>query len=419
MHAEETTLDGDPAIKMNNYPQPDFVVEDPQIQIAPNILSVSDSKFTLKVQVYNIGKAAGDSVTIQVKHMYPNGTDSLLFNKKIKSIRYTDSVSIEVPIVGFRDKGENKIIVSVDTDNQYSELSEVNNTASKTFTIFEDELTPVYPYNFSIVNHSNIKLAASTANPLVESRQYLMEMDTTELFNSALKVSRSITSAGGLIEFDPGISFTDSTVYYWRAAPATSGAIRWNTASFVYLSGSSPGFNQSHFFQHTKSSSKNMYIDSVSRKWKFSNNPNTLTIVNSVFQVSGDEDSHFSISINGILKTESACLGHSVIFNVFDPFTLQPLYNQAQPSVTPLGSLGGFMNSAPNCKVRREFNFEFSYMDTTGRRQMRDFLDWIPPGYYVTARLILDPPYAENPFVDVWKNDALGVWGRKHFIRQA
>jgi hypothetical protein len=406
LHAEENTLDGDPAVKVNSFPQPDFVVEEPQIRIVPNILSVADTKYVVKVQVYNIGKASGDSVTLQIRHMYPNGTDSLLFNKKIKSIRFTDSVSLEVPIVGLRDKGENKIIVSIDADNRYSELSETNNTASKTFTIFEDELTPVYPYNFSIVNRSNIKLAASTANPLVESRNYVMELDTTELFNSSLKVIRNVTSAGGLIEFDPGIAFTDSTVYYWRVAPATSGVIRWNTASFIYIKGNNSGFNQSHFFQHTKSSAKNIYIDSVSRKWKFTNNPNTLTIVNSVFQVSGDEDSHFSISINGILKTASACLGHSVIFNVFDPYTLQPLYNQAQPSVTQTGPLGGFMNSGPYCKPKREFNFEYSYLDTTGRRLMRDFLDWVPSGYYVTARLILDPPYAETPFADVWKTDA-------------
>ncbi|WP_018616316.1 C25 family cysteine peptidase [Segetibacter koreensis] len=406
LHAEETTLDGDPALKMNSFPQPDFVVEEPQIRVVPNILSVADNKFTVKVQVYNIGKAAGDSVSLQVKHIYPNGTDTLIFNKKIRSIRYIDSVSIEVPIVSNRDKGENKISVSVDVDNKYAEINELNNTSSKTFTIFEDELTPVYPYNFSIVNHSNIKLSASTANPLVQSREYLMEMDTTELFNSPFKVNRNTTSVGGLIEFDPGVSFTDSTVYYWRVAPATSGAIRWNTSSFVYLAGSSTGFNQSHFFQHTKSSTKNIEIDSSSRKWKFSRQPNTLTIVNSIFPVSGDEDSHFSISVNGILETQSACLGHSVIFNVFDPITLKPLYNQAAPSVVRSGELGGFMKSAPYCKPTREFNFEFSYMDTSGRRKMRDFIDWIPAGYYVTARLILDAPYDKNPFVGVWKNDA-------------
>jgi hypothetical protein len=317
-----------------------------------------------------------------------------------------DSVSIEVPIVAVRDKGENRIIVTVDTDNKFTEISETNNTASKTFTIFEDELTPVYPYNFSIVNKASIKLAASTANPIVESRQYLMEIDTTEKFNSPFKVNRSVTSLGGLIEFDPGVSFTDSTVYYWRVAPASSGVIRWNAASFIYLSNGSSGFNQSQFYQHQKSTTRDIYIDSVSRKWKFSTRPNSLTIVNSIFQTSGNEDNHFSVAVNGIIKTASACLGHSIIFNVFDPMTLKPLYNQQQPSVNQSGPFGGFMNSAANCKSMREFNFEFSYMDTAGRRKMRDFMDWIPAGYYVTARLIFDAPYDQNPFIDAWKNDA-------------
>ena len=407
LHAEETTLHGDPALKLNNYPQPDFVIEEPQVVVVPNIVSVADTKFTVKVQVYNIGKATGDSVFLQIKHHYPDGTDSLIFNKRIKSVHYTDSVSIEVPIVSLRDKGENQIIVTIDPDNKYAELSETNNTITKSFTIFEDELTPVYPYNFAIINHATSKLAASTANPIVNSRQYLMELDTTETFNSPFKISRNIVSTGGLIEFDPATTYTDSTVYYWRAAPATSGAIRWNTSSFVYLKGGSTGFNQSHFYQHTKSATTNIYLDSVSRQWKFTTNPNTLTIVNSIFPVSGDEDAQFSIAINGNLKTQSSCIGHSIIFNVFDPITLQPLYNEAQPSAIQTGALGGFMNSAPYCNPEREFNFEYSYLDTTGRRQMRDFMDWIPSGYYVTARLILDLPYDQNPFVDVWKNDAL------------
>ncbi|MCW3110790.1 MAG: hypothetical protein JWQ09_5296, partial [Segetibacter sp.] len=407
LHAEENTLHGDPAIKINSFSKPDFDVEDPMVHTVPNIVSVADTKFMVKVQLYNIGKATGDSVTVQIKHRYPDGSDSLIYNKRIRSVRYTDSISVEVPIVAMRDKGENKIIVTIDPDNLYSELSETNNTATNTFTIFEDELMPVYPYNFAIVNKANIKLVASTANALMESREYLMEMDTTENFNSSFKISRNIASKGGLLEFDPGITFTDSTVYYWRVAPATSGLIRWNTASFTYINGTSTGFNQSHFFQHQKSAATDIYIDSASRKWKFSSKPNALTVINSVYPVSGDEDHQFSFAINGIIKAASACIGHSVVFFVFDPITLQPLYNQAIPSTTLSGSSGGFMGSATTCKSNRAFNFEFSYMDTTGRRKMRDFMDWIPSGYYVATRLTLDAPYDQNPFVDVWKNDAL------------
>lgn len=404
LHAEETCLHGDPALKMNTHALPDFVIEEPQIQVVPNIVSVADSVYNVKVKVYNIGKAMGDSVRLQIKHVYPNGSDTLIYNKRIKSVRYLDSVSVRVPIVAQRDKGPNKICVAVDTDNGYAELSETNNSNCKEYTVYEDEVTPLYPYNYSIVNKQNIKLYASTANPVVSSRQYFMEIDTTELFNSSLKVSKNLISSGGLLEFDPGLSFTDSTVYYWRVAPAaSSGSLRWNKASFIYLANSSLGFNQSHYYQHQKSTGNDIYIDSASRKWTFAKHPQMMTIINSIYPTSGTEDGHFAIQIGGEFVTKSACVGHSVIFNVFEPRTMQPLYNQTVPSTIQSGTAGGFMGSGPACGTSRKYNFEFSYLDTADRRKMIDFMDWVPAGYYVTARLILDAPY--QTFASNWQND--------------
>jgi subtilase family serine protease len=113
-----------------------------------------------------------------------------------------DSVELIVPVIASRDKGENTLTVSIDNDSKYDELSELNNTITKTLFIYEDELTPVYPYNFSIVNKSSIKLYASTANPVLPLHSYVMEMDTTELFNSSLKTTQTIASVGGVIEFN-------------------------------------------------------------------------------------------------------------------------------------------------------------------------------------------------------------------------
>jgi hypothetical protein len=107
-----------------------------------------------------------------------------LVDKQIVAVRYIDSFAMTVPIVGLRDVGSNKLFVSIDSPNKYDELSELNNNVTKEFFIYEDELKPVFPYNFSIVNKQNIKLVASTANPLSPVKQYTMQIDTTELFNS-------------------------------------------------------------------------------------------------------------------------------------------------------------------------------------------------------------------------------------------
>ena len=400
MHAEQSTLNGDPAIKVNSMPLADFAVEPSQIRINPNIVSVADDKFTVKAYLYNIGKATGDSVLVNVKRQYPDGTSIMLFNKNIKSIRYIDSVTVEVPIIASRDKGENKIIVSIDENNRYAEMSELNNTATTTFSIFEDELKPVYPYNFSIVNKQGIKLTASTANPIGTSRQYTMEIDTTELFNSTSKVSKTATSSGGIIEFDAGISFKDSTVYYWRVAPVpTSGGYRWNNASFVFLNGSQAGFNQSHFYQHTKSAVSHISLDSTSRKWQYNKVLNNLTIVNSIFPTSGSEDNQFSVTVNGSTYIASACDGPVLQFNVFDPVSFKPWKNKT------VNNVGLYESGPSDCAPTRNYNFEYLFGTPAQRLKAMKFMDSIPNGYIVVVRDIISPTTSINKYVNDWKAD--------------
>jgi len=411
LHLEQHQLHGDPAIKLSTYAKPDYVMEEPQVYLNPSFISVADTSFAVKAYIYNIGKAVGSSaatVGLQVRRQYPDGSTAVVYTKNIQpSIRNLDSVAFNLPIVPTRDKGQNKLIFTIDYNNQYDELSELNNSTEKQFFIFEDELRPVYPYNFAIINRNNAKLVASTADPLLSTKTYLMEMDTTEFFNSPAKISRTITSAGGVIEFDPGITYKDSTVYHWRVAiaPAT-GSPYWNTSSFVYLNGTSAGFNQSNFFQHTKSVQDRMYIDSTERAWKYRQAATNFFIKNRVYRPGANMgDDEFSIAINGLSNIYSACVGASVIFNVFDPVTLKPYYNQQPtPGIVPSGTAGGYMGSAGLCTNGRAFNFEFQYTDTVNRRKMRDFLDALPNGVLITARTINATPDTP-PYVDVWKTD--------------
>ena len=80
-------------------------------------------------------------------------------------------------------------------------MFETNNSVSKDFYIFEDELRPTYPYNYSIINQQNITFVANTADPLGKLRQYSLEIDTTELFNSVFKKAYQTTGVGGLVQF--------------------------------------------------------------------------------------------------------------------------------------------------------------------------------------------------------------------------
>src|SRR5690606_23592721 len=84
-------------------------------------------------------------------------------------------------------------------------------------------------------------------------KKYIIEIDTTALFNSPLKASTQIIQTGGVIKWQPNINMVDSTVYYWRISPDSINAelgFLWENSSFIYLPNSEKGWNQSHYFQY-------------------------------------------------------------------------------------------------------------------------------------------------------------------------
>ena len=244
-HCEETSLHGDPALLLSaSAPKPDYVIEESMLQINPGFISVAENSFSVKLNMMNIGKAVSKKIVVELRRTYPSGQTEIIKRDTINGIRYADSLLYTLPIVSTRDKGLNKISICVDADNAVDEMYETNNCITKEFYIYEDELRPVYPANFAIVNRQGIKLQASTANPIATLRNYKMEIDTTSLFNSPMKITQSVSASGGVVEFTPGFTFLDSTVYYWRVAPVpVSGLPTWNNASFIYLNGEDAGFN--------------------------------------------------------------------------------------------------------------------------------------------------------------------------------
>jgi hypothetical protein len=264
LHLEEINLHGDPALKLNAFAKPDYVIEDQLVKFTPTIISVADQNFNVDVKVMNIGRAIKDSMRVRIRQKLPNDSIRILYNQVIRATIYMDSFNLTVPINPVTDKGLNKLLVSVEADSRIDELSEMNNELTKDFYIFEDELRPISPYNYSIINQQNITYYASTANPLSSQRQYVMEIDTTELFNSSFKKIYNTSGTGGVIEFKPAnITYTDSTVYYWRTStvPASGNTFIWNNFSFIYLPNSTPGFNQSHYFQFKKNGYNKIVLD--------------------------------------------------------------------------------------------------------------------------------------------------------------
>lgn len=396
---EEMTLNGDPAIKIHAQPKPDYVVEGDQIKIDPSFISISEQKFSLTAKVFNLGKATGDSINLEIKRTYPNGSTEILSQERILAPYYADSIMITVPVISTTAKGLNKITVTIDANNEVDEMSESNNSFTKEFYIYEDEARPAFPANFAIINDVHQKLFASTANPVSTAKDYLFEIDTTERFNSTLKVSKQVSSSGGIIEFDPGFAYTDSTVYYWRVAvKSDTGSVdtyHWNKSSFIYLASSSHGSNQSDYYQHLYSDTQKIKLND-NRQWQFASLTNIIEGNNGVFPTAAGYASEFNVNVNGARFVESVCGISGIIINVLNPVTLKPWMN------TPTGRFG----SNPVCGQDRMANFQFNILSADKRKAAWQMLrDSIPDNYLVIVRNISGTDPATNTYAADWEAD--------------
>ncbi|HEY2720310.1 MAG TPA: C25 family cysteine peptidase, partial [Chitinophagaceae bacterium] len=401
VHCEQISLNGDPALKYNTHSKPDYVIEDPLVKISPSIVSVAQSSFHLDAKMMNLGMAVDSNIVVEIKRTYPNNVTQVIKRDTIAGIRYIDSISMDIPIVATRDRGQNKITITVDADNKVDELYETNNSITKEIFIYDNVANPVFPYNYSIVNHQNLKLVASTANPFAISAQYSIELDTTELFNSPSKLSNTFTTIGGVFEYSPPITLQDSTVYYWRVGQIPqSGEPLWNTASFVYLANGGDGFNQSHYFQHLKSQFERISLDSASRRWNFDLNSNNVFARNGVYPATSSQGAYYSGTINnksGFIGP--GCAYDEVIINVIDPTSLNVWKNNYS------GSSGLYQSYLATCGAGRDYNFEYLLNTSAWRKKAMDFLDSIPNGTFVLIRSNTNPTSSGNTYPGVWKTD--------------
>lgn len=403
-HCEQSTLHGDPALKMDVLKdKPDYAIEDQLVKINPSFISVAETFFKVDAKFLNLSKAVNKNIVIEVKRTYPNLVTEVIRRDTIPGIRYADSISFQVPIVATRDKGLNKISICIDADNDVDELFESNNCITKDVFIFEDELRPVYPYNYQIINRQGIKFQASTADAFATLKQYKLEIDTTKLFNSPLKAERTVSSKGGVVEFDPGITFIDSTVYYWRTSLVpTSGSPNWNYASFTFLATHADGFGQSHYYQHLESTTNQMRLQ-TDNKWAFDSAYQNIFARNAIYPEGGTQQAEFTVAVNGSQYIGGGCNYNAIIFNVFNPNSMIPMPNVFDP-----GTGNGLYGSLPQtCGDRKQYNFEFSYLNDISRGKIMDFLNnVVPDGYIVVARANLPSSTPIPPaFADVWRSD--------------
>lgn len=407
MQLEENTLHGDPALKINSSAKPDYVIEDQSIKIDPNPVSIANNSFDISLKIFNIGKATNDSIRITVKQKLPNNAERVLFDEKRLAMHNVDTINIIAQVNPLTDKGINKLLVTLDDENLVDELSEMNNILEKEFYIYEDELRPIYPYHYSIVNQQNITFSSSTANPLSAQRDYVMELDTTELFNSPLKKTYNINSKGGIIQFSPAnFTYTDSTVYYWRTAivPLNNDSYVWNNASFIYLQSGTTGFNQSHYYQYSKNTYQNISLNN-NRSFEYTSKLVNFAVATGIYPFSG-QTYDWSLQNNGFIEQAGFYAPYANNLNVLRFYVIDSVTMKAWKNVD-LGLTGQYGSYRPvplNATVIPGF-FQFDMKTLATRQTIMNFIDLIPNGNHI---VMTNTPFDIcNVFPTDWIKDTL------------
>lgn len=405
---EQVILHSDPAIVPYPFPAADYTTSEDMVSFLPVSPDVSNDSIWVKVKFANIARSVRETVDVAIYHEANDGKRTLLLRTSISNLLKMDSVQVKLGLKGMFSAGTNYVVATIDPDGSIAEFSEQNNTARKAFDMNTNVLIPTYPYHLSIVQEPLVKLSGSTANPAAKLATYRIQVDTSAYFNSPSLVSKDTSCIGGSISFTPAVSWKANTVYYWRLSPVSMGvATDWKQASFLYQPALGTGSNQSHFFQHQQSAFTKLKIEEPTRQLQFVDVPQNLYAEHGVYPTSATEEAHFSIIVNGLRNIRSACIGSSIIFNVFDGQTFKPWDN----------STGGKYGSGYYCGPGREYNFEFYYYSHTNRKLIMDFLNQIPKGHYVAARLVLDPPH-DSSYAQYWKRDTV-MYGKGNSLYHA
>ena len=403
--AAQFTLHGDPAVILNAQQGSDYIIDAKSVSFDPAVIDIQSDSFNLNFDLINLGTLNSEDtlISVLVEQKLPNGNQVTLFDGKVDNFKSNSLVSLRLPTIGTTSTGLNTIFITVDHLNLIDELpagtAENNNelvlpTGEKGIPIFlvDNSVRPLYPINHGINFENEVILYASTTNAFAPEQIYVLEIDTTALFNSPLKTQNRIAQYGGVVMWRPFIDFINEQVYYWRISPDSIDdkiGYLWKDASFVYLPNTSYGWNQSHHYQWLENDFSSLTVKD-NGAFEFAQNIISLKLRSSPQDPTGFTRNEVN---GGTWKSLS-------------PWDIGPVLN-----IFAWTKQGVFKN-----KSKRDFNskswsnntFPFNTTDQESRKGIKELLTAIPDSSIVVVQMILAD--GANDFgIRNWALDSLSM----------
>jgi len=364
---EHTTMQGDPALRMNTHPKPDYDIEEPYVAFIPDIITPGIDTFHMQLIVHNLGMAIDSSYFVQVKRILPDG-EEITFFERFNSTYYRDTLLIPFATGGPDAVGLNNFTIHIDQLNEIPEIDEFNNILGASMSVISDDAIPIYPVEFSIMNHIPEYFAASTSYVFAGEKLFLMEADTTMLFNSPLRETYSLHESGGVVYWNtPSLDWINNTVYYWRITPDTADGSEpmWRSSSFLYAPGSMTGWDQSHYYQYQEDFYNNISLQ-ADRTFEFVPDVVTYEVATGIYPTTNWTE--VTSYVDGELMAVSSCASAGFVVIVADANSGLP-WTTSEVGTSNTGPFGDIYCSADpyerviqfntNTPERREILYQF------------------------------------------------------------
>lgn len=386
------TLQGDPMLVLNSWPKPDYVITPQDVSYDPVPVNADVDTFQVRVAVANIGKAVSGAFNVALDRTTA-GLSLQNYLTSLNNVYLRDTAVFNIPTLGTSGgQGLNNLAIRVDLDpEQIDELDNTfNNQLSTTLQITSGDLVPVYPYNYAIVPEPTPTLKGSTGDPLAPVRNYVFEIDTTDLFNSPVRESVMLSAPGGVVSWQPQSIYAlnstqDSTVFYWRCSidSTGNGGYNWYERSFQYITGKH-GWGQAHYFQFKNNGYSGIVYDRPERDFDFFTGQNsiTATVHDSVSSnITGWQMDLVPQDYNGCFPRPA---WHVV---VIDPSTFEPWGTRWTDSQTgQTFNPQNFYNNANdgiNCRNRVEYHFIFRTDSANQLAGLQNMMAQVPVGHHM------------------------------------
>ncbi len=363
-------LHGDPAIILNSFAKPDYVITPPQVFFSPPEVTSDLDSFNINIVSTNIGRAINDSIIVQTTRTFPSGIAPTNYFNKIKAPLFKDTLTLRVPVDIINGLGLNKFRIYLDCYQTIDEVSEINNIIEVPLMIKSSDIVPVYPYKYAVMPALPLTLKASTSDAFIGFQDYEFQLDTCDAFNSPIKQVFHINHSGGVVTWTPNFPITsDSIVYFWRVSidSGNQHSYNWRESSFQYINGKR-GWGQAHFHQFKNDRYRYVKYNKPQRRFDFVNDVKSLTCQTGFYPYIAWQDEWYKV--NNVMKFQWAYMGpggNGMILAVIDSVSGEPWMNYAMP------------------QPETEAGWEFSCNNFAEREAMRTFINNVPNGNYILS----------------------------------